>query len=81
MTWFQPSLTGRSRYVSVNGHVSTSLPLTCGVPQGCILGSSLLFIHVNDFASVSKVLTFYLFYDDISRYFESDDLLTLYKKL
>ena len=79
LSWFQSYLTGRSQYVSVNGHVSTTLPIGCGVPQGSVLGPLLFLIYVNDLASVSKVLKFYLFADDRSIYFDSNDLFTLQK--
>ena len=78
-SWFQSYLTGRSQYVSVNGHESTTLPIMYGVPQGSVLGSLLFLIYVNDLASVSKVLKFYLFADDTSIYFDSNDLFTLQK--
>ena len=42
LSWFQSYLTGRSQYVSVDGHVSTTLPITYGVPQGSV-HSPLLF--------------------------------------
>ena len=79
LSWFQSYLTGRSQYVLVNGHVSTTLPITCGVPQGSVLGPLLFLIYVNDLASVSKVLKFYLFADDTSIHFDSDDLFALQK--
>ena len=79
LSWFQSYLTGRSHYVSVNGHVSTTLPITCGVPEGSVLGPLLFLIYVNGLASVSKVLKFCLVADDTSIYFDSDDLFTLQK--
>ena len=79
LSWFQSYLTGRSQYVSVNGHVPTTLPIICGVCHGSILGPLLFLIYVNDLASVSKVLKFYLFDDDTSIYFDSSDLFTLQK--
>ena len=61
LSWFQSYLTGRSQYVSINGHVSTTLPIICGVPQGSILGPLQFMRYVNDLTSASKVLKFYLF--------------------
>ena len=66
-------------YVSVNGHVSTTLPIICGVCLGSVIGPLLFLIYVNDLASVSKVLKFYLFADDTNIYFDSDDPFTLQK--
>ena len=79
MDWFRSYLCGRSQYVAVNGHVFDSLSITCGVPQGSVLGPLLFLIYVNDLPSISKILEFYLFADNISIYFESDNLLTLQK--
>ena len=47
-----------------------------GVPQGSFLGLLLFLIYVNDLPSISKVLESYLFADDCSIYFISDNLLT-----
>ena len=68
-----------SQYATVNGHSSEILPITYGVPQGSVLGPLLFLIYVNDLSYVSKVLTFYLFADDTSIYFDSDNLITLQK--
>ena len=46
--WFESYLNCRSQIVNVNGSDSDSMALTCGVPQGSILGPILFLCYVND---------------------------------
>ena len=77
LKWFQSYLSGRTQYVTVNGHVSDPLPISSGVPQGSVLGPLLFLIYVNDLPNVSKVMQFYLFADSTSICFDSDNLFNL----
>ena len=70
---------GRKQYVSVNGSNSDLLSVTCGVPQGSVLGPLLFLININDLPNASKRLTFYLFADDTNIYYEFKDLANLTK--
>ena len=36
--WFRNYLSDRKQYVYINGTSSEQLPISCGVPQGSILG-------------------------------------------
>ena len=62
--WFRNYLRNRKQYVYINGVSSGQLPVSCGVPQGSILGPLLFLIYVNDLATVSKNAVTILFADD-----------------
>ena len=47
-TWIQSYLSGRSQAVMVDGSLSPALHLTCGVPQGSILGPLLYILFTNE---------------------------------
>ena len=48
--------------------------LTCGVPQGSILGPLLFILYVNDIVNTSSVLDFVLFADDTTILYSHEDL-------
>ena len=79
LSWFSFYLSDRKQYVSVNGHTPDHLKILYSVPQGSVLGPLLLLIYINNLSDLSKLVSFYLFADDINIYFKSHDLVYLQK--
>ena len=60
--------------VFFNGHASEQRSISCGVPQGSVLGPLLFLIYINDLPNFSDVLKSFLFADDTEVYYEDDNL-------
>ena len=64
LDWFKSYLKDREQYVEYNGVSSKREKITCGVPQGSILGPLLFLIYINDLATVSEKIFSLIFADD-----------------
>jgi len=49
--WFRSYLDNRNQQCFVNGSLSNSQILTCGIPQGTILGLLLFILYINDLSN------------------------------
>ena len=80
LQWFKDYLTNRKQYVSFNNYSSCFKDITCGVPQGSILGPLLFILYVNDIVNCSEVLYFIPFADDTNIFYScknSSDLMKI----
>ena len=62
--WFKSYLSIRKQYVNWQGINSEIETVTCGVPQGSIVGPLLFILYVNDLSNVSNKFVSILFSDD-----------------
>ena len=56
LQWFKSYLSDREQYVLYNESNSSRQVITCGVPQGSILGPLLFLWYIDELANVSSVL-------------------------
>ena len=70
-------LSDRTQYVIYDGIQSTTLPISCGVPQGSILGPLLFIITLNDIGNVSEFLYTILYADDTCVLLNGKDYMNL----
>ena len=68
------NLTNRNQYVIADDHSSGMRLITCGVPQGSVLGPVLFLLYINDICNVSNLLKFVLFADDTNIFYSSTSL-------
>ena len=79
LDWFENYLSGRTQYVTYNGVSSQYKSISCGVPQGSILGPLLFLVYINDLCSLCKHTAPILFADDTNLFCNGTDLQEMEK--
>ena len=81
LKWFDSYIKDREQQCIVNGQLSSSKKIICGVPQGSILGSLLFLLYINDMPDSLNNTTPSLYADDSEIYASSDNSSDLISKL
>ena len=69
LKWITSYLSSRSQKVYLNGSLSSSRDLECGVPQASCLGPLLFTVFTNDLSWTTNYATTVLYADDSTIYF------------
>ena len=80
LEWITDYLSRRKQYVTYNGHDSDFLSISCGVPQGSILGPLLFILYINDLASASDILFPIIYADDSNLFIQGNNLSDMISK-
>ena len=78
--WFESYLTDRKQCVDIKGTRSEFLPVSCGVPQGSILGPLLFLVYINDM-NISLTCRLSLYADDSALIFSHHDSIVIADRL
>ncbi len=81
LDWFRSYLSGRSQYVTYDDVNSEQHSITCGVPQGSVLGPLLFILYTNDLPNSLKFSKSILFADDTTVYISSENIVDLVSSL
>jgi hypothetical protein len=79
-TWFESYLGGRNQYTEFHGVMSGYLPVTCGVPQGTVMGPLIFLLYTCDVNQVPEYSLIFSFADDTTLVTIGDDVASLQLK-
>ena len=79
LDWFRSYLQNRKQYIHIDDTNSYLGSISCGVPQGSILGPLLFILYINDISNISHLMHTILIANDTTILIESDHVSTALK--
>jgi len=80
LKWFESYLSNRKQYTVLPDYESDLHSITCGVPQGSVLGPLLFLIYVNDIQNAISNAKIKLFADDTNLFIHNCDPAQLFAR-
>ena len=71
--WFKSYLDNRTQKCSINGSLSKTCSLSCGIPQGTILGPLLFLLYINDLPNCLTNCVPWMYADDTHLTYAGDN--------
>ena len=78
--WFSSYLSNRCQCTKYKSSVSSLKQISCGVPQGSLLGPLLFILYINDIENSSPLFSFLLYADDTNIIYRHKDLNELQRQ-
>ena len=79
LRWFESYLSNKKQFITYGDKQTNIENITCGVPQGSILGLLLFLIFVNNLHKVTKYLNPIMFADDTNLFCYHKNIKTLFQ--
>ena len=77
LDWIKSFLNNRKQFVSVGSTSSELLNISCGVPQGSVLGPFFFLLYMNDISNSARIHETCFFADDSNFFYANRSLLIL----
>ena len=78
LLWFKIYLNNCREFITYDNSSTSFANISCGVPQGSLLGPLLFFLYINDLPNASPVLDFVMYADDTNLFYSNNDTETLF---